>query len=69
MVGHHFDDLRRAKDREKLGPIRAARRMFKIGVDRDEGLYLTFNDEFSLNTMDFFIKNGGFCIKHHGFRI
>ncbi len=37
MVGHHFDDLRRRKDRDRLGPIRAAQRMFKIGVDRDEG--------------------------------
>lgn len=37
MVGHHFDDLRRQKDRDRLGPIRAAQRMFKVGVDRDEG--------------------------------
>ena len=37
MVGHHFDDLRRQKDCDRLGPIRAAQRMFKVGVDRDEG--------------------------------
>ena len=37
MVGHHFDGLRRRKDAETLGPIRSARRLFKIGVDRDEG--------------------------------
>ena len=37
QVGHHFDGLRRRKDAETLGPIRSARRLFKIGVDRDEG--------------------------------